>query len=498
MENAPIDKSIRIVNCPENAIDIENSDFYQDTECVTMTEEQLLNALTHKQRPVILFVYLNGTHPISFDILKRLTTGMRPTIIIAMVSASEISMGITALAIDVADFMVIPADGATFDIYVKRAMDRICIQKDLLFKNEYYKSRYNISEKKYQQLFDEVPCFIFTLNKDYLITDSNRKFNDYFGSHIGEYCFGICKNRDDPCRKCPVQQTYEDGQNHALESEIISSDGVKHIVLSWTAPIRDGAGNINKVLVMLTDITEVRHLEDHLASLGVMIGSISHGIKGLLTSLDSGMYLLNTGFKKGDMTRISEGLDISNQMTEKIKKLVLDILYYTKTRRPVWQSVSARHFIDEVLMPILPAATKHNIRLHVDVQCETRDDTFEIDEKSLQSAFINILENSIDACVTSRTPSPRTILFHCRIKSDRIIFLVKDNGKGMDAATLKNIFTIFFSSKGKQGTGLGLYITNKVLEQHSGEIKVKSAPDTGTKFLIKMPRKIPSTAKKKH
>ena len=149
-------------------------------------------------------------------------------------------------------------------------------------------------------------------------------------------------------------------------------------------------------------------------------------------------------------------------------------------------------------MPILPAATKHNIRLNVNVQCETRDDTFEIDEKSLQSAFINILENSIDACVSLNKASPPTILFHCRIKPDKIIFLVKDNGKGMDTATLKNIFTIFFSSKGKQGTGLGLYITNKVLEQHSGEIKVKSSPDIGTKFLIKMPRRIPSTAKKKH
>ncbi len=493
-----MNKSIRIVNCPEHAIDIENSDFYLDTEFVTMTQEALLEGLSHKQRPVILFVYINGVHLISLDAIKRLTTGMRPTIIIAMVSPTEISMGITALGVDVSDFMVLPADGTTFDIYVNRAMDRVCIQKDLLFKNEYYKSRYDLSEKKYQQLFDEVPCFIFTLNKDYLITDSNKKFNDYFGSHIGEYCFGICKNRDDPCGRCPVQQTYEDDRNHALESEIISSDGVKHIVLSWTAPIRDETGNINKVLVMLTDITEVRRLEDHLSSLGVMIGSISHGIKGLLTSLDSGMYLLNTGFKKGDMTRISEGLEISNQITERIKKLVLDILYYTKTRRPVWQTMSAKKFIDAVLMPIIPAAAKNGIRLHVDVQCDTRDDYFEIDGKSLESAFINILENSIDACVSARRTSQCTILFHCRIKQDKIIFLIKDNGEGMDATTLKNIFTIFFSSKGKKGTGLGLYITNKVLEQHSGEIKVKSSPETGTKFLIKMPRTIPSTAKKKH
>ena len=493
-----MNKTIRIVNCPENAIDIENSDFYTDTEFVDMSPMELLDGMSQTKKPAILFVFLNGKHLIDVDTIKRLTTGMRPTIVIAMVTSTQIAMGITALSLNVADFMILPVDGMTFDIYVQRAMDRVCIQKDLMFKNEYYKSRYNLSEKKYQQLFDEVPCFIFTLNKDYLITDSNKKFNDYFGNNIGEYCFGICKNRDDPCPRCPVRESYEDGKNHVLESEIISSDGVKHIVLAWTAPIRDARGNIIKVLVMLTDITEVRQLEDHLSSLGVMIGSISHGIKGLLTSLDSGMYLLNSGFKKGDMTRISEGLEISNQITERIKKLVLDILYYTKTRRPVWQKVSARGFIDAVLMPIVPAAGKSNIRLQLNVQCETHDDYFEIDEKSLQSAFINILENSIDACTDSDKSTPRSILFHCRIKPNKIIFLIKDNGKGMDAMTLKNIFTIFFSSKGQQGTGLGLYITNKVIEQHSGEIKVRSSPDTGTKFLIKMPRIIPTTAKKKH
>ncbi|WP_170923885.1 ATP-binding protein [Desulfocicer vacuolatum] len=493
-----MNKTICIVNCPENSIEIKGSIFYADTEFANMTRGELLEEMSHMQRAAIVFIYFNDDLLNDRHAIKQLIPGMGATVVIAMVSSTHISMGITALGMGASDFMILPADGTTFDIYVKRAMDKICIQKELLFKNEYYKSRYSQSEKKYKQLFNEVPCFIFTLNKDYLITDSNRKFNEYFGNHIGEYCFGICKNRDDPCRICPVQLTYEDGENHALESEIISSDGVKHIVLSWTAPIRDSAGNINKVLVMLTDITEVRRLEDHLSSLGVMIGSISHGIKGLLTSLDSGMYLINTGFKKGDMTRISEGLEISNQITERIKKLVLDILYYTKTRRPVWQKVSARGFIDEVMMPIIPAAGQSDIKLQLNVQCETHDDYFEIDEKSLQSAFINILENSIDACVASGTARNCTILFHCRIKADKIVFLIKDDGKGMDAMTLKNIFTIFFSSKGKQGTGLGLYITNKVIEQHSGEIKVRSSLDTGTKFLIKMPRIIPRTAKKKH
>ena len=488
-------RHICVINCPDNAIEMEESEFITDTEFIHLPPETLWNLPRQHMEPLVVFFNLEGLPHISRKRFKTLARAMRPIILIAMVTPATLAHGITALDGDISDFMVLPARKDTFDIYVKRAMDRIGIQNDLLFKNQYYKSRYNLTEQKYKQLFDEVPCFIFTLNKDYVITDSNRKFNTYFGKNIGGYCFGICKNRDDPCRCCPVRQTFEDGQNHASESEIISSDGVKHVVLSWTAPLRDRHGDIHQVLVMMTDITEVRRLEDHLASLGVMIGSISHGIKGLLTSLDSGMYLLNSGYQRKDMERIQEGLTISQQITDRIKKLVLDILYYTKTRSPVWRKVSVRQFVDEVILPIVPAAEKNKIRFTVNVQCETLDDLFEIDDKSLQSAFINILENGIDACVEAGNAPSRHLLFHCRIKRDKVIFLIKDNGRGMDGETLKNIFTIFFSSKGKKGTGLGLYITNKVIEQHSGTIKVRSTPATGTKFLIKLPRSIPATSK---
>ncbi|MCP4719076.1 MAG: HAMP domain-containing histidine kinase, partial [Desulfobacteraceae bacterium] len=85
--------------------------------------------------------------------------------------------------------------------------------------------------------------------------------------------------------------------------------------------------------------------------------------------------------------------------------------------------------------------------------------------------------------------------FTARMDREKILFKIQDNGLGMEPGTLNNIFTIFFSSKGNKGTGLGLYIANKVIGQHRGEIKVKSSKDQGTRFLIKIPRTIPNTAK---
>jgi signal transduction histidine kinase len=64
---------------------------------------------------------------------------------------------------------------------------------------------------------------------------------------------------------------------------------------------------------------------------------------------------------------------------------------------------------------------------------------------------------------------------------------VEDNGLGMDQETREKIFSLFFSSKGIKGTGLGLFISNKIVDKHGGTIEVESEPGRGTRFLVRVP-----------
>ncbi len=85
-------------------------------------------------------------------------------------------------------------------------------------------------------------------------------------------------------------------------------------------------------------IREKTELQDNLSNLGLMVGSISHGIKGLLTGLDGGLYLLGSGLKTKDLIRIGEGSDILKMMVDRIRRMVSDILFYAKysiTQYPV-------------------------------------------------------------------------------------------------------------------------------------------------------------------
>jgi signal transduction histidine kinase len=233
-------------------------------------------------------------------------------------------------------------------------------------------------------------------------------------------------------------------------------------------------------------VREKTELQDHLSSLGLMISSISHGIKGLLTGLDGGMYLLEKGFTQKNKGQIQEGWEIVKQMVEHIRKMVLDIIFYAKERDLKWEQIDALSFAEEVAKVFEPKIKDQGIDFEKDFDSKIGE--LEIDAGYVHSALLNILENAADACIRDKAKATHKITLSVKQDKAHILFTVADNGVGMDSETREKLFTPFFSLKGEKGTGLGLFIANKIIEQHGGEIMVKSKLHQGTSFSIKMPK----------
>lgn len=234
-------------------------------------------------------------------------------------------------------------------------------------------------------------------------------------------------------------------------------------------------------------LREKTELQDHLSSLGVMIGSISHGLKGLLTRLDGGVYLIDSALSQREYNEIDEGLDIVKQTVVRIKKMVLDILYYAKERNLNLESVNVFGFFDDVAKIIEHKINGSEIEFVREFNLEHGD--FEIDAEFLHSALVNILDNAVDACREDTAKKPHKIVFGVKENAGNIIFEVTDNGIGMDNKQKENIFNLFYSSKGKKGTGFGLFIVDNIIKQHKGTINVNSAKNKGTHFTIRIPQK---------
>jgi signal transduction histidine kinase len=227
-------------------------------------------------------------------------------------------------------------------------------------------------------------------------------------------------------------------------------------------------------------------MKSHLSSLGLMIGSISHGIKGLLTGLDGGMYLLNLGFAKDNSNQVKEGWDIVKRRVAEIRKMVMDILFYAKEREPKLERVDLRDFVEEIAKELEPRMQCQKIQFIMDFDSDLGE--FEVDRAYVHSALNNIIENAMDACARDKARKAHRIMFGVKKRQDKLKFEIGDDGIGMDGEAQEKLFTPFFSTKGSKGTGLGLFIANAVIEQHGGEILVKSKLGQGTLFQIIIPK----------
>ena len=104
---------------------------------------------------------------------------------------------------------------------------------------------------------------------------------------------------------------------------------------------------------------------------------------------------------------------------------------------------------------------------------------------------MNLMENSLDACRLDDEKPESEVSLRLEGFPDHVQFEVRDNGIGMDQETRDKAFSLFFSSKGTEGTGLGLFVAHRIARAHGGAIELESEAGVGTQFVVKLPRKRP-------
>ncbi len=425
------------------------------------------------------------------DLLKQIKSVSPDTEVVMITGHGDYKLAIESLKLDAVDFIPKPIDNDLLDIALKRAVDRIenrtklrSYTRDLEQMVKEKTAQLDASQKRYARLFNESPSFITVQDQNFQIVETNRIFTEQIDYTPGMTCFEAYKRRSTPCPDCPVKKTFEDKKPHHAEMEIIKKDGRQCHILIQTSGIPDARGRMTHVMEMATDVTMIRDLKDHLASLGLHISAITHGIKQLLTGVDGGSYLLESGLKKKDPELINDGWDIVKTKIGDLRKMVLDILYHSKKRKLETKKVLLSGLIDELAKSIRPRTKKLGLAFNV-VQPELPIH-LNIDRMAVTAALSTLLENAVEACESGNTKDGR-IEFITAQKDDQIIFTVTDNGPGVDPDDLDKLFDPFYSKKKKNGTGLGLFIAQRTVRQHQGSIRAESIPGQQTTFTVCLP-----------
>ncbi len=358
----------------------------------------------------------------------------------------------------------------------------ITVQKEL-------EHRLHDSLSLFHNLFDAVPCFISVQDRELTVIQANQRFMDAFGNRLGGRCYTIYKGRSEPCPECPVERTFQDGRVHHSEELVTDRQGNQLHVLTHTAPLRDARGRITSVLEVSTDITEVKELQSKLAFIGQLVAGTAHSIKNVLEGLRGGVYIVNMGFRNQNQEEIRTGWAMVERNVERVSGMIMDMLYCARDRTPRRLPVPLPTLIKDVVGLFAQRARAAGIALETAIAPDLA--TIPGEPKDIHALLANLVTNAIDACCADADESKgfKVVIRAFRQASDAVIE-VADNGAGMDEETRSKLFTMFFSTKGAQGTGLGLLVAHKVATEHGGSIAVSSQPGQGSTFTVRLPLEV--------
>ncbi len=220
-----------------------------------------------------------------------------------------------------------------------------------------------------------------------------------------------------------------------------------------------------------------------MAAIGQVIAGLGHDIRNMLTALRGGMYLLDEQLRDHPDADLRAGWDVVRHGQDSIAHLVQDMVNYSKPREPEW----ARADLNQVVLSAVSFAREQAREKGIQIT-ELVDPTiglFHFDLKSIERCLMNVLSNAIDAApadtgIVSVATQPEA-------NGDSVRIVVQDNGDGIAIEDQSRVFDLLFSTKGSRGTGFGLAITRKLVEEHGGEVLLDSQPGNGARFTIVLP-----------
>ena len=225
--------------------------------------------------------------------------------------------------------------------------------------------------------------------------------------------------------------------------------------------------------------------QERLAAVGQTVASLSHSIKNIIQGLRGGAEVVELGFRKNDMSVVQNGWQIVARNLHRIQNLTMNMLTFSKQRSPEFELTDVPRLLQEIVELVQRQFDEKEVMLVTDVDEEMPQ--IALDASGVHQIVLNLLTNALEA--SDGESGPVTLRAQYRQEKESLLIQVADQGEGMDETAKENLFQPFYSTKGFKGTGLGLVVTKKIVDEHGGRVKVESAPGEGTEITLKLPAK---------
>jgi len=233
-------------------------------------------------------------------------------------------------------------------------------------------------------------------------------------------------------------------------------------------------------------LAESSRQAERLAAIGQAVAGLSHYVKNILQSMEAARHLIPAAIAEDNHGELLEAWGTLDRSIELISELALNMLSYSKRPGAHYQACDLNALVRQVIELVRQRASEQGAWLEARLDEAMPQAT--LDPGALHCALLNLLTNAVDATGRGRVLVETQWVPTAR----RLEVRVTDSGPGVPPELRQRIFEAFFTTKGSRGTGLGLAVSRKLIEELGGSIAVESAPGHGATFTISLPQEPPA------
>jgi len=284
------------------------------------------------------------------------------------------------------------------------------------------------------------------------------------------------------------------------EIQLVDPETERALAMGVTATeVRDELGQVTAVVSVMHDLAMIRELErrtveqqlfesEKLAAVGRLAAAVAHEINNPLEAIKNALYLLVSRSDVDDPDR--KFLEIASKETARVSTIIRQMLGFYRTVTTMTPT-NVNAVIDEAIALLERQMRQRRVTFEMDL--DQRLPRVRASADQLKQVFLNLFLNAQEAMtdggtirVSTRRARESDTEFITAGK--QVLIQVQDTGTGIAEENLRHIFEPFFSTKREgKGTGLGLWVSQGIIQQHGGQMKVRSRPGRGTTFTIALP-----------
>ncbi len=438
------------------------------------------------------------------ELLKRIKQIDAEKEVIIVTGHGDIDSTITALQYGASDFINKPVRDEALAIALERAKAKIHIREQLEGYTKNLEAKVAEATKEIRRSAKFQRLLIHSSNDAIVAFDHEWKIAVYNPEAVRIFDVPASK----VLNKMGIDDLYPSQLALSFKDKATESSGIhdlpwKEMTLTLKAgkktPVRYATsvlhenGEFMGIVNFFQDLTEIKRLEkelvqsERLAAVGQTVSGLAHYVKNILIGLKGGSYVVDVGMKKNNTQKLKIGWETIKKNIGRVSDLTQDLLTYSKEREPEFEPCSPNEIVQDVVTLVRDAAKVQDI----EVQAKIDPGLGEVlaDPGTIHRTLLNLVSNAMDACLEDEETSKDFLIrVSSYTESGNLLCLgVEDNGCGMDENTLERLFDPMFSSKGGKGTGLGMLVTSKLVEEHKGQIDTESQLGKGTRFTIRLP-----------